>query len=145
MCIRDRHRDGGLSASAVPASKLAGMLLIHVEKASNLISADINGSSDPYVVLRVGRQQAITEVVSGSLNPKFDCKQQVMVDDVSKDVLEVLVYDEDRFQKHDLLGKVSIPLASIHQNNDRMSMQQFKLDTQGAVTMSIRLKVYLNF
>jgi Ca2+-dependent lipid-binding protein len=143
----NRHQKdgGGLSASAVPASKLAGLLLIHLEKASNLISADINGSSDPYIVLRVGRQQAITEVISGSLNPKFDCKQQVMVDDVSKDVLEVLVYDEDRFQKHDLLGKVSIPLMSIHQNHDRMSMQQFKLDTQGAVTMSIRLKVYLNF
>ena len=139
------HNSPPMTSSSVPANKLAGLLLINLEKCTNLIAADINGSSDPYVVMRVGRQQALSEVVSGSLNPRFDSKMMVMVDDVSKDVLEVFVYDEDRFQKHDLLGKVTIPVASIHQNNDRLTMQQFKLDTQGSVTLAVRLKVYLNF
>ena len=55
-------------------SKLAGhgVLRVHVVKAVNLMAADLNGKSDPYVVVRAGGVAKQTAAIHANLNPDFD-------------------------------------------------------------------------
>ena len=48
--------------------------LLHVDliKAKNLIKSDMIGKSDPYAVLRHGKQADKTKVVKGSQNPQWN-------------------------------------------------------------------------
>jgi len=96
------------------------ILRVHVIQARNLIAADSNGKSDPYVIVRVRETEQRTERINRTLNPvwratfEFGHVRDYLTE---TDELEVIVKDYDRLVRDDDLGAVRIPLWSILGND----------------------------
>ncbi|MEQ2284326.1 hypothetical protein AMECASPLE_020430, partial [Ameca splendens] len=90
-----------------------GFLQIKVIKATDLIAADLNGKSDPFCVLELGNDRLQTQIIYKTLNPEWNQVFTLPVKDIH-DVLMVSVFDDDGDMAPDFLGKVAIPLLSIH-------------------------------
>ncbi|TYZ61803.1 hypothetical protein PybrP1_004801 [[Pythium] brassicae (nom. inval.)] len=82
-------------------------------KAVDLAAADMNGKSDPYVVLSLGENKRKSSVVAASVNPEWQPEEKFwfLTDDARFAVLDVQVFDHDRFTKDDLIGYSSISLS----------------------------------
>lgn len=87
-------------------------LLVQVIGARGLPSMDVNGLSDPYVRIQLGRQRAKTRIVKKSLNPFWDETFSFRVGDL-RDELIVSVLDEDKYFSDDFIGQVKLPLAKV--------------------------------
>jgi len=87
-------------------------LKVEVYEARNLVSKDFNGKSDPYAVLKLGRQKQQTAVIPKTLNPNWGgLAFEFEVHDPT-DFLYVSVWDKDMIGK-DFLGKVKFPLIDL--------------------------------
>ncbi|XP_071710170.1 protein C2-DOMAIN ABA-RELATED 4-like [Rutidosis leptorrhynchoides] len=80
---------------------LLGLLRVHIHKGVNLAVRDVT-TSDPYVIIRMGKQKLKTRVVKNNINPVWD-------EDLTLSVLEPLpvkleVYDKDTFSMDDKMG-----------------------------------------
>ncbi|KAI3519341.1 hypothetical protein L1887_08371 [Cichorium endivia] len=83
------------------SDSLLGLLRVHIHKGVNLAIRDLR-SSDPYVIIRMGRQKLRTRVVRKNLNPVWD-------EDLTLSIVEPLpvklqVYDRDLFSADDKMG-----------------------------------------
>ncbi|CAI9272413.1 unnamed protein product [Lactuca saligna] len=79
----------------------ACILRVHIHKGVNLAIRDLR-SSDPYVIIRMGKQKLKTRVVKKNLNPVWD-------EDLTLSIVEPLpvkleVYDRDLFSADDRMG-----------------------------------------
>jgi len=86
-----------------------GVLRIEVLAARDLSARDLMGTSDPYVVMRVGSGEYMSKTLYQTLNPHwgefqgqdfmvYDLEQQVFID----------VWDEDRISQDETLGSVIV-------------------------------------
>ncbi|KAJ0965300.1 hypothetical protein J5N97_026438 [Dioscorea zingiberensis] len=73
---------------------------------------DLNGLSDPYVRLQLGRQRVKTKVIRKNLNPVWDEDFRFVVGDLG-DELSVSVLDEDKYFSDDFVGQVKVPLWKV--------------------------------
>lgn len=89
-------------------------------KAADLPAADLNGKSDPYVVFTLGEHSRKSAVVAANLNPVWEPapKFYFLTDDPRFAVLDVQVFDHDRFTKDDLIGSTSISLGQFFNGDD---------------------------
>ena len=81
---------------------LLGLLRIRIKRGVNLAVRDIN-SSDPYVVVKMGKQKLKTRVINKDVNPEWNEDLTLSVTDPSLSVL-LTVYDHDMFSKDDKMG-----------------------------------------
>ncbi|KAI3682838.1 hypothetical protein L1987_83145 [Smallanthus sonchifolius] len=93
-------------------------LLVRVIEGRNMPPLDQNGSSDPYVKLKLGHQRFKTKVVKKCLNPSWCEEFSLKVEDL-KEQLVVSVFDEDKFFSDDFIGSVKIPVASVFDAVDK--------------------------
>ncbi|GJN19266.1 hypothetical protein PR202_gb06522 [Eleusine coracana subsp. coracana] len=102
-----------------PGRRDAPMLLrVNVIEARGLPAIYLNGSSDPYVRLQLGRRRPrATTVVKRSLSPVWDEEFGFLVGDVTEELV-VSVLNEDRFFSTDFLGRVRVPLTAIMETED---------------------------
>jgi len=84
-------------------------LSVRVVEARDVMPMDINGKSDPYVILRFANQQVKTNFIKNELNPVWN---EIFTFDVDsgKEVLEVVAFDKDDFGSDDFLGHFAITL-----------------------------------
>ncbi|XP_076901561.1 protein C2-DOMAIN ABA-RELATED 4-like [Bidens hawaiensis] len=80
---------------------LLGLLRIHIHRGVNLAVRDVN-TSDPYVIIRMGKQKLKTRVVKKNINPVWN-------EDLTLSIAEPLpvkleVYDRDTFSPDDKMG-----------------------------------------
>ncbi|KAK8936684.1 C2 and GRAM domain-containing protein [Platanthera zijinensis] len=87
-------------------------LLVQVIGARGLPSMDMNGLSDPYVRIQLGKQRAKTKIVKKSLNPLWDEEFSFRVGDLREELI-VSVLDEDKYFSDDFIGQVKLPLAKV--------------------------------
>ncbi|KAL6056000.1 phosphatidylserine decarboxylase [Balamuthia mandrillaris] len=91
-------------------------LQVTVKEAKNLLAADSNGFSDPFVILSLPGQTHKTKVIKKSLNPVFNESFTFSLSephhDYKNQTLNVEVRDKDFFGS-DALGQVDIPLISL--------------------------------
>lgn len=85
---------------------------MRVMEARGLPAMDLNGLSDPYVRLQLGKQRAKTKVVKKSLNPSWDEEFNFRVGDLREELI-VSVLDEDKYFSDDFIGQVKLPLAKV--------------------------------
>ncbi|PVH65787.1 hypothetical protein PAHAL_1G076600 [Panicum hallii] len=114
-----RPAAAGPPGRAEPGHHDAPMLLrVHVMEARGLPSIYLNGSSDPYVRLQLGRRRPrATTVVKRSLSPVWDEEFGFLVGDVAEELV-VSVLNEDRFFGAEFLGRVRLPLTAIMETDD---------------------------
>jgi len=91
-------------------SKMVGILSVGVIEARGLLQ--VLGNTDAYVLLTIQRQKEKTRKIKNSINPRWDAGFNFYISDPNC-VLNVSVYDYDRFLSDTFLGKVDIPLTDL--------------------------------
>ncbi|KAK8952314.1 putative ADP-ribosylation factor GTPase-activating protein AGD11 [Platanthera zijinensis] len=81
---------------------LLGLLRVRVLRGVDLAVRDLK-SSDPYVVLQMGKQKLRTRVIKKSLNPEWNEELTLSVEDPTLPI-KLKVYDRDRFSFDDPMG-----------------------------------------
>lgn len=116
------------------------MFTIKIIEAEDLKAGDMNGSSDPYVVLgdEYQKRLAKTRTVYQSLNPRWD----ETVDILTTGPLNVIatVWDWDALGDHDCLGRTSLKLDPNHFNDYLPREYWLDLDTQGRVLVRVTME-----
>ncbi|OVA01715.1 C2 calcium-dependent membrane targeting [Macleaya cordata] len=91
--------------SPVPSNlmeNVLGLLRIRVIRGINLAIRDVI-SSDPYVVIKMGKQKLKTRVVKKNVNPEWNEDLTLCVQDPNLPV-KLAVYDKDTFSLDDKMG-----------------------------------------
>ncbi|NXP45682.1 SYT1 protein, partial [Heliornis fulica] len=93
-------------------------LKVGVKQAAELKAMDSGGTSDPYVIVYLTsdtKKKYETKVYRKTLNPIFNesFTFQVPQLEVPESTLVMQIYDFNRFIKHDIIGEVRLPLASV--------------------------------
>ncbi|XP_023533118.1 synaptotagmin-3-like isoform X3 [Cucurbita pepo subsp. pepo] len=102
-----------LDPSILATRKPVGILHVKVVRASKLLKMDILGTSDPYVKLMLsggGLPAKKTSIKMRNLNPVWNEKFKLIVNDPKSQVLQLQVYDWDKVGGHDRLGMQLVPL-----------------------------------
>ena len=151
--LRDRQRAKG-SADAVEAVTVGGqrggkaqrgLLIVKVEKATDLKAADWGGASDPYVILRVGDSEAQrTRVVTKDLNPVWNQQFEFLVENSAAAHLAVDVMDQDTGTRDDRLGMLKLPVQDVAASEQGTLVGEWSLEGtgQGRITLSQVWKPY---
>uniref|UniRef100_A0ACD5WRZ2 Uncharacterized protein n=1 Tax=Avena sativa TaxID=4498 RepID=A0ACD5WRZ2_AVESA len=87
-------------------------LLVRVVEARGLLAVNVNGTSDPFVKLQLGKRRAKTAVVKKNLAPVWDEEFSFLVGDINEE-LAVSVLNEDKYFSNDHLGRVKVPLSQV--------------------------------
>ena len=116
------------------------MFTIKIIEAEDLKAGDVNGLSDPYVVLgdEYQKRLAKTRIVYQSLNPRWD----ETVDILTTGPLNVIatVWDWDMMGDHDCLGRTSLKLDPSHFQDFLPREYWLDLDTQGRVLVRVSME-----
>jgi len=109
----------GLYPAVRVGFELEQFLYVKIGGGTNLVPADLNGMSDPFVKLRVGRLQARTRTVYSTLDPDFDEVFAFPLSriDSRKDRLQVKVFDED-LVKEDFLGEFVLSVTDVQSGSE---------------------------
>ena len=94
------------------AGQPRGVLRIEVSMAYGLAAADLNGTSDPYVVVRCGKLRRKTRVIMRQLAPVWNETLHFVgaLDDFLDSGMWFQVYDWDEVGSADVLGEVHVRL-----------------------------------
>ncbi|KAL9355056.1 hypothetical protein Peur_053026 [Populus x canadensis] len=88
---------------------LMGLLRIHVIRGVNLAVRDVC-SSDPYVVVKMGKQKLKTRVIKKNINPEWNDDLTLSIVDPKLPVL-IRVYDKDTFSLDDKMGDAEFDIS----------------------------------
>ncbi|KAG6589635.1 Protein C2-DOMAIN ABA-RELATED 4 [Cucurbita argyrosperma subsp. argyrosperma] len=89
---------------------LLGLLRIRVIRGVNLAVRDVR-SSDPYVVVKMGKLKLKTRVIKKDINPHWNEDLTLSVSDPSLPI-KLTVYDHDTFTKDDKMGYAEFDIKS---------------------------------
>ena len=115
-CAKDREHHSVLAIAELrPADVPELPLLYHnveitIHSARNLRAADLNGFSDPYVVVSTGTQEGKTPVIKKELNPSWNSEFSFFCLQEGAELL-FRVWDKDLISD-DFLGQVIVPITS---------------------------------
>ncbi|KAL5207313.1 hypothetical protein ABZP36_031748 [Zizania latifolia] len=112
---------------------LAGLVKVRVVRGVNLAVRDLC-SSDPYVVIRMGKQKLKTRVVKKSTNPEWNDELTLSIEDPAVPVI-LEVYDKDTFVD-DAMGIAELDISSL--------VEVVKMKLQGVVDKTVVKKVVPN-
>ncbi|KAJ9676773.1 hypothetical protein PVL29_022004 [Vitis rotundifolia] len=81
---------------------LLGLLRVRVKRGVNLAVRDVR-SSDPYAVIKMGKQKLKTHVMKKNVNPEWNEDLTLSISDPNLPI-KLTVYDHDTFSKDDKMG-----------------------------------------
>lgn len=93
-----------------------GQVKVQLLRAKGLYGADFGGKSDPFAVIQLRDVEFKSNTIKKEINPVWDEEFVFPITDMS-DIMYITVYDEDRFNDPEFLGKVAIPLYFISQQS----------------------------
>jgi len=100
------------SCSSEDRSKVGSTVFLEVLRAEGLKRADMFGKSDPYCVASLnGQVIGKTDVCKRTLDPIWNSRFFLSIPNMalkSDDVLQLDVYDHDKFTSHDFLGRAVV-------------------------------------
>ncbi|KAJ6292871.1 hypothetical protein OIU78_024944 [Salix suchowensis] len=107
----DSFRIPSVSKNMEGMVEFIGLVKVKVKKGINLAIRDMM-SSDPYVVLTLGKQTVQTTVVKSNLNPVWN--EELMLS-VPQDFgpIKLSVFDHDTFSADDIMGEAEIDIQPL--------------------------------
>lgn len=113
---------------------------IKIVEAEDLKACDLNGFSDPYVVLgdEYQKRLAKTRVIYRNLNPRWD----ETVDITTQGPLNIIatVWDWDTLGDHDCVGRASLKLDPSHFGDFLPREYWLDLDSQGRILLRVSME-----
>jgi Ca2+-dependent lipid-binding protein len=113
---------------------------IKIIEAEDLKACDINGLSDPYVVLgdEYQKRLAKTRVIYANLNPRWD----ETIDITTNGPLNIVatIWDWDALGDHDCVGRTSLKLDPSHFRDYMPREYWLDLDTQGRLLLRVSME-----
>ncbi|KAG8439717.1 hypothetical protein GDO86_005769 [Hymenochirus boettgeri] len=124
-------------------------LMVGIIQAAELPALDMGGTSDPYVKLFLlpdKKKKFETKVHRKTLNPVFNEQFtfKVPYSELGGKTLVMIVYDFDRFSKHDVIGDVKVPMNTVdfgHVTEEWRDLQSAEKEEQeklGDICFSLR-------
>ena len=99
--------------------RLCGLLLVEIISVDNILAADWNGKSDPYVIVEFDGLLARTATHYETLTTFFNQIVTLPVyNDDPNTSINFMIFDEDSLKTHDLLGGITVPLHSLGFNKE---------------------------
>jgi stromal membrane-associated protein len=96
---------------SIGSIEFIGVLMVKLKSARNLVKADIIGKSDPYCILKLGKQQLKSKTIFRTLNPDWNEDMMLSWDGSSSLLLEV--YDHDNFNDDGIIYIICTYKASL--------------------------------
>lgn len=126
--IKSEHAICGKLSFSMQYLPATETLLVCIIKAEDLPAKDFSGTSDPYVkvyLLPDRKHKYQTKVHRKTLNPDFNetFAFNVPFKELENRLLQLNVYDFDRFSRHDLIGTVVV--RDIVPNENRLQAKNF--------------------
>ena len=113
---------------------------IKIVEAEDLKACDMNGFSDPYVVLgdEYQKRLAKTRIIHRNLNPRWD----EAVDITTQGPLNIIatVWDWDAVGDHDCVGRASLKLDPSHFGDFLPREYWLDLDSQGRILLRVSME-----
>ncbi|KAH7533821.1 GTPase activating protein 1 [Ziziphus jujuba] len=88
-----------------------GLLRIHIQRGVNLAVRDMR-SSDPYVIVKMGKQKLRTRVVKRNVNPDWNEQLTLSISDPNVPI-KLFVYDRDTFTFDDKMGDAEFDIGPL--------------------------------
>lgn len=108
-----RLRSLSSSARLAAAEWAAPMKLqVRVVEARGLPAVRVDGTSDPFVKLQLGKRRAKTAVARRTLAPAWDEEFSFLVGDIAEELV-VSVLNEEGYFGGGFLGRVKVPLSTV--------------------------------
>lgn len=134
--VIQRHEPPSLK----PRQSSKFVFTIKIIEAEDLKACDMNGLSDPYVVLgdEYQKRLAKTRIVYGNLNPRWD----ETVDISTQGPLNIIatIWDWDTLGDHDCVGRTSLKLDPSHFSDYMPREFWLDLDTQGRLLLRVSME-----
>lgn len=129
------------STSGVPQWKPDKYVFnIKIIEAEDLRACDMNGLSDPYVVLgdEYQKRLAKTRIIYGNLNPRWE--ETVDISTTGPLNIIATIWDWDMLKDHDCVGRTSIKLDPTHFRDFLPREYWLNLDTQGRLLVRVSME-----
>ncbi|KAF8407633.1 hypothetical protein HHK36_006766 [Tetracentron sinense] len=110
---------------------LLGLLRVRVCRGINLAVRDVR-TSDPYVVILMGKQRLKTNVIKKNLNPEWNEDLTLYIDDPNLPIV-LTVYDKDTFSQDDKMGDAEFDIKPL--------LEGVKMNLEGLPNGTILKKV----
>ncbi|EWC45810.1 hypothetical protein DRE_05147 [Drechslerella stenobrocha 248] len=116
------------------------LFTIKIVEAEDLKACDMNGFSDPYVVLgdEYRKRLAKTRVIYTTLNPRFE--ETVEITTTGPVLLTATIWDHDTVGEHDYVGRAPIKLDPSFFGDYEPREFWLDLDTQGRLLLKISME-----
>ncbi|XP_034417851.1 fer-1-like protein 6 isoform X2 [Cyclopterus lumpus] len=115
----DRDEDSaggayGVTRGIPPNGPVQVLIRVYIVSASNLHPADPDGKADPYIVLRLGKNEIKDRdnYIPKQLNPVFGRSFEMHASFPLESLLSVVIYDYDLVGGDDLIGETRIDLEN---------------------------------
>ncbi|XP_059641521.1 protein C2-DOMAIN ABA-RELATED 4-like [Cornus florida] len=89
---------------------LLGLLRVRIQRGVNLAVRDVT-SSDPYVVVKMGKQKLKTRVIKKDVNPVWEEDLTLSISDPNLPI-KLTVYDHDLFSPDDKMGDAEFDIKT---------------------------------
>ncbi|EEQ33228.1 C2 domain-containing protein [Microsporum canis CBS 113480] len=113
---------------------------VKIVEAEDLKGCDLDGLSDPYVVLTDEYQKRISKsrIIYNNLNPRWDDTVDIM----TKGPLNIIatIWDWDAMGDHDYVGRTSMKLDPVHFADFAPRDYWLDLDTQGRLLLRVSME-----
>jgi len=103
-----------------PAAKPLELYVLEIElkSASNLVAADLNGKSDPFLKVLANGQSYSTKTIEKTLNPVFNERTQFCFFEPLNEI-KFEVWDWDQSFKNDKIGTCSLNTSNFFQSGNK--------------------------
>lgn len=119
-----------------------GIIRVNVISASNLQAENRDGTSDPFVFIRMGDRRLKTCTKTKTCDPIWDEQFQIKVSakEIQYGVLEFVVKDYDKLFKNSKLGRLSIPVKNI-MAAEQLIRKEYQLEDTKTGTITLELEI----
>eukprot|EP00164_Ancoracysta_twista_P003608 GFYU01004833.1.p1 GENE.GFYU01004833.1~~GFYU01004833.1.p1 ORF type:complete len:841 (-),score=277.23 GFYU01004833.1:156-2678(-) len=122
--------------SAAPSNGPVGFLQVLLKRGIDLVAADAEGTSDPYVKICCGNQELVSNIVKKTLNPVWNTSISVFVNSPDERVI-LKAMDWDKYSVDDSIGWTELNVKEIMDRGSDSLMLKLKDVASGSLELDV--------